>query len=102
MRSALSILLLFITVTALSQTKSAFISGRVVDENDVPISRVSVVILGKQSGTTTNDTGYFRIKVPSSRSFGLVFSFTGYNELQKNFYLSIDEEEKVTIQMERG
>ncbi len=102
MRSALSILLLLITVTAFSQTKSAFISGRVVDENDNPISKVSVVILGRQSGTTTNDTGYFRIKVPASKSFGIVFSFTGYNELQKNFYLSIDEEEKVTIQMERG
>jgi CarboxypepD_reg-like domain/TonB-dependent Receptor Plug Domain len=102
MRSALSFLLLLITVTAFSQTRSAFISGRVVDENDNPISRVSVVILGKQSGITTDDSGHFRIKVPASRSFGLVFSFTGYNELQKNFYLSIDEEEKVTIQMERG
>jgi len=102
MRSALTILLLLITVTAFSQTRSAFISGRVVDENDNPISRVSVVILGKQSGITTDDSGYFRIKVPASRSFGLVFSFTGYNELQKNFYLSVDEEEKVTIQMERG
>jgi len=102
MRSALTFLLLLITVTAFSQTRSAFISGRVVDENDNPISRVSVVILGKQSGITTDDSGHFRIKVPASRSFGLVFSFTGYNELQKNFYLSIDEEEKVTIQMERG
>ncbi len=102
MRSALTILLLFIALIAFSQTKSAFISGKVVDENDNPIARVSVVILGRQSGTTTNDSGYFRIKVPASKSFGLVFSFTGYNELQKNFYLSIDEEEKVTIQMERG
>jgi hypothetical protein len=102
MRSAIASLLLFFAVTTYSQTKQAFVSGRVVDENDKPVSGVSVVILGRQSGTTTNDTGYFRIKVPASRSFGLVFSFTGYNELQKNFYLSIDEEEKITIQMERG
>ncbi|MBL7701981.1 MAG: TonB-dependent receptor [Ferruginibacter sp.] len=102
MRSALTILFLLITVTAFSQTNSAFISGRVVDENDKPISRVSIVILGKQSGITTDDSGHFRIKVPASKSLGLVFSYTGYNELQKNFYLSIDEEEKVTIQMERG
>lgn len=102
MRSVLGILLLLFSFTAFSQTKSAFISGRVVDENDNPISKVSVVILGRQTGITTDDSGYFRIKVHASKSFGLVFTFTGYNELQKNFYLSVDEEEKVTIQMERG
>jgi hypothetical protein len=102
MRSALTALLLFIAISVNSQTKTALVSGRVVDENDDPITGVSIVILGRQTGTTTNDSGYFSIKVPASRSFGLVFSFTGYNELQKNFYLSIDEVEKVTIQMERG
>lgn len=102
MRSAFCILLLLIGFSSFSQTRSAYISGRVVDENDNPISRVSIVILGKQSGITTDDSGHFRIKAPASKSFGLVFSYTGYNELQKNFYLSVDEEEKVTIQMERG
>ena len=102
MRSAITFFLLLITVTAFSQTKSAYISGRVIDENNKPVSKASVVILGRQNGLTTNDSGYFRIKVPAGKSFALVFSFTGYNETQKNFYLSTDEEEKVTIQMERG
>ena len=102
MRSAITFFLLLITVTAFSQTKSAYISGRVIDENNNPVSKASVVILGRQNGLTTNDSGYFRIKVPAGKSFALVFSFTGYNETQKNFYLSTDEEEKVTIQMERG
>jgi hypothetical protein len=102
MRSALTIFLLLFAFTASSQNKPAFVSGSVIDENNNPIPGASVVILGRQSGTTTNDSGYFRIKVPTSRSFGLVFSFTGYSELQKNFYLSMEEEEKVTIQLVRG
>lgn len=102
MRSALTIFLVLFQFTAFSQTKSAFVSGRVVDENDNPILGVSAVVLGRQTGTTTNDSGYFRIKVPASRSFALVFTYTGYDEIQKNFYLSVDEEEKVTIQMQRG
>ncbi|MFM6925883.1 MAG: TonB-dependent receptor plug domain-containing protein, partial [Ferruginibacter sp.] len=36
------------------------------------------------------------------KSFALVFTYTGYAETQKNFYLSDGEEEKVTIQMERA
>jgi hypothetical protein len=102
MRTAFTTLLLLITNTVFSQTKSAWITGRVVDENDAPISRVSVVILGKQSGLTTDDSGRFRIKVPAGKSFALVFSYTGYTKTQKNFYLSDGEEEKITVQMEKG
>ncbi|MEP7238606.1 MAG: carboxypeptidase-like regulatory domain-containing protein, partial [Ferruginibacter sp.] len=102
MRAVLTILLLLGTLTSFSQTKSAWVSGRIVDENDKPISKVSIVVLGKTTGLTSNDSGYFRIKVQPGRSFALVFSFTGYNELQKNFYLSDAEEEKITVQMERG
>lgn len=102
MRTSFTALLLLFTITIFSQTKSAWISGRVVDENDKPIARVSVVILGKQNGLTTGDSGTFRIKVPAGRSFALVFTCTGYKETQKNFYLSDGEEESVTIQLERG
>jgi len=102
MRTAFTTLLLLLTFTVFSQTKFAWITGRVVDENDKPISRVSVVILGKQNGLITSDSGTFRIKVPAGKSFALVFTYSGYNETQKNFYLSDGEEEKVTIQMERG
>ncbi len=102
MRTAFTTFILLLTISVFSQTKSAFISGRVVDENDKPIASVSVVILGKQAGITTSDSGTFRIKVPAGKAFALVFTYSGYNETQKNFYLSDGEEEKVTVQMERG
>ncbi len=100
MRIAITMLFLLGTVCSFSQSKSAYISGRIVDENDRAISKVSVVILGKSTGLTTNDSGYFRIKVPADRSFALVFTYTGYIDIQKNFYLSDAEEEKITVQME--
>ena len=102
MRAAITILLLLLTFSSFSQTKSAWISGRLVDENDKPISKVSIIILGKTTGITTNDSGYFRINVPAGKAFALIFSHTGFDEVQKNFYLSDAEEEKVTIQMEPG
>ena len=102
MRTIFTFSLLLFTMAVFSQTKSAWVTGRVVDENDNPVSKVSVIILGKQNGLTTDDSGRFRIKVPAGKSFALVFTFTGYNKTQKNFYLSDGEEEKVTIQMARG
>ena len=102
MRTALTILLLLGTLYSYSQKKQAWVSGKAIDENENPLSKVSIVILGKTSGLTTNDSGQFKIKVPANKSFALVFSYSGYNETQKNFYLSDGEEEKITVQMERG
>ncbi len=102
MRTVVTILLLLCTLFVSAQKKQAWVSGRVIDDNEKIISGASVVILGKTSGLSTNDSGRFRIKVPSGKAFALVFSHTGYADVQKNFYLSDDEEEKVTIIMEKG
>ena len=86
----------------LAQTKPAFISGRILDENEKPLQNVSVTILGRQTGLITNDSGSFRIRVPTDKAFALVFSFTGYKTEQRNFLLNEGEEETIVIRMERG
>jgi hypothetical protein len=101
MRWITGIWLLLICSTAAAQKKTAWVSGIVVDENDRGISATSVMILGKASGMISNDSGYFKIQVPAERSFALVFSHTGYNNIQQNFFLSNDEEEKVVIKLSR-
>jgi CarboxypepD_reg-like domain/TonB-dependent Receptor Plug Domain len=102
MRVFLVLILSLLFLTGTAQKKTAFVSGKVTDENEKPLQKVSVVILGKATGTITNDSGYFKIKVPVDKAFALVFSYLGYKELQKNFYLSNNEEETATIQMEAG
>jgi hypothetical protein len=102
MRVFFVLILPLLFLSAAAQKKTALVSGKVVDENNNPLSKVSVVILGKSTGTTTNDSGYFKIKVPAEKAFALVFTFSGYKELQKNFYLSNNEEENTTIAMEVG
>ena len=84
-----------------SQKKSAFVSGKVVDENENPLSNVSVVILGQQKGIITSDSGTFRLKVTADRAFAIVFSYTGFKEQQKNFLLNENEEETIVIRLER-
>jgi hypothetical protein len=85
-----------------AQKKTATVSGVVLDENDKPLAKVSVIILGKATGTTTNDSGAFFIKAPAGRALAIVFTYTGYSDVQKSFYLSEGENEITTINMQRG
>ncbi|HTM94048.1 MAG TPA: carboxypeptidase-like regulatory domain-containing protein, partial [Flavisolibacter sp.] len=97
-------LVLFITILiatfSFAQKKSATVSGKVIDENENPLSQVSVIILGQQKGITTSDSGRFEIQVPADKAFALVFSYTGKKSVQQNFLLNEGEQESVTIRME--
>src|SRR5690242_6007346 len=77
-------LTILLSLISFSQKKSAFVSGKVIDENENPLAQVSVTILGRTSGVSTNDSGYFRIKVQAERAFALVFTYTGRRQEQKN------------------
>src|SRR6478735_10817061 len=93
---------LLLTLLTYSQKKYAFVSGKVLDENENPLSKVSVVILGRQSGIVTSDSGTFRLKVIANKAFAIQFSYTGYKVEQRNFLLNENEEEFITVKMERG
>src|SRR6186713_2152472 len=84
-----------------AQKKPAYVSGKVLDENENPLSHVSVIILGQQKGIVTSDSGTFRLKGTADRAFALVFSYTGFKSQQKNFLLSENEEETIVIRLER-
>ena len=84
--SLLSIACCLLPVTSIfAQKKPAYVSGKVLDENEKPLSNVSVVILGQQKGIVTSDSGTFRLKVTADRAFAIVFSYTGFKSQQKNF-----------------
>ena len=97
----LSCILLLAYSIAFSQKKPAYVSGKVLDENEKPLSNVSVVILGQQKGIVTSDSGTFRLKVTADRAFAIVFSYTGFKSQQKNFLLNENEEETIVIRLER-
>ena len=68
---------LILSVASFSQQKFAFVSGKVIDENENSLPNVSVTILGQAKGIATNDSGYFRMKVPADRAFAIIFSYAG-------------------------
>ena len=100
MRVLSTLFFFLLLMNASAQKKFAYVSGKVMDENENALSNVSVIILGKASGITSNDSGNFRIKVPAEKTFALLFSHTGFAETQKNFFLSENEEEKITVKIQ--
>ena len=93
---------LLLPVFLFAQKKTAVVSGKVLDENENPLSKVNITILGKTESIATSDSGTFVIKVPADKAFALVFTYTGYKTEQRNFLLNENEEEKTVIRLERG
>ena len=91
---------ILIATISFAQKKSATVEGKVVDENENPLSHVSVTILGQQKGILTSDSGRFQIKVPADKAFALVFSYSGYKTAQQNFLLNEGEHESVNIRLD--
>ena len=102
LRYAWLFLLVFFMQVSFAQKKSAQIKGLVVDENENPLPKVSVIILGKTNGVLTNDSGSFSLKVPAGKAFALVFSYTGFRSEQRNFFLSENETETTVIRLQKG
>ena len=102
MKLTVLFLLLFTVSSCFAQKKQAYVSGKVIDENENPLSGVSITILGRQTGIISSDSGTYRVKVPAEKAFALVFSFSGYREEQKNFYLNEGEEEQLTVKLDRS
>ena len=94
--------MLFSVTCTFAQKKWASVSGKVLDEAERELSKVSVTILGQQKGIITNDSGYFSLRVPADKAFALLFSYAGYKTVQQNFLLSEGEKEVITIRMEGG
>jgi hypothetical protein len=94
-------LLIFSYHTVFSQKHQSVISGKVLNENDHPLSNVTVSVLSKEKGTTTNDSGKFSITVAAGKPFALVFSYTGYKTYQRNFNLVEGEHESVTVTLQQ-
>jgi hypothetical protein len=100
MRYLLFCFFLPFSIILTAQNKTAFVSGKVLDENDKPLARVTIQILGKQKTYTTNDSGFFKMQVNAGSAFALVFNYVGYKSLQKNFTLNTGEEENIVIKLE--
>lgn len=76
---------------AIDASTPSQVSGVVKDEAGVGIAGVNIVIKGTSTGTVTDESGQFTIKVPNPAMDILVVSFIGYTTIEQcvnsNYYL---------------
>lgn len=65
-----------------SQNVAIQVTGKVVDQDNQPLSGVSIGIKGTNKGTTTDNSANYRITVDNEQSV-LVFNYIGYENAEK-------------------
>ena len=79
-------LFLFILIPLISLTQTATLKGIILDENNVPISNVSITF--GTEGTTTNTNGFYFIKIPSNQDVTIEFSHLSLKKITRRNYLN--------------
>jgi TonB-linked SusC/RagA family outer membrane protein len=74
------------------------ITGKITDENGLPISSVSVTVKGTSIGTTTNSNGNYSLLLPENLLDPvLAFSIVGYENLE----VAVDGRQTVSISLKK-
>lgn len=97
-----SIFLVFILLLMApkSHSQTATIYGTVLDSSGTPASDVNVFIDKSQITTSTNEYGYFSLKVPAGKPLSLVFTY--FSTAPKHIYvpaLKADEKLKIDVRI---
>jgi hypothetical protein len=95
------LLLLFFNLTAFHLEASAqqfFLSGRITDQKNKPISFVSIYIKNSTYGTTTNEDGTYQFKLTPG-NYNLVYRFVGYKERNEKVTITTQDERR-NVKME--
>ena len=78
------LLIFFLFPTLLWCQKSSIIKGFVKDSDNNSIENVSVKF--GNTGTTTNSSGFYQIRIPLDTNISLEFSHVGFKSLTKDFF----------------
>jgi hypothetical protein len=89
----------FFLISSLSIAQTAWVEGRIREEDRTPIGNVNITLKGSNLGTASDDRGRYRFEIPAGKILILVFSHLEYQPVEKELELSPNEERKLDIWM---
>jgi len=95
----LFVMLSLFAVPLMSQTYE--VSGKVTDENDLPLPGVNVVVSSESKGTTTDFNGNYVMDL-NKGIYTITFSFIGYEPVVKKVYLNSKLTSKIDLNVKMG
>lgn len=87
---------LFIAVVAMAQSKG-IITGKVVDENNLPLPGATIIVKELNKGETSDFNGNYTIVNLSSGSYTLTTDYLGYEAVEEKIELAADETKVVNF-----
>lgn len=97
---------LFFLISIFGFSQEYSISGKVVDEQGLPIGFANVILMAQNdstivNGTSTDDNGFFKLFVVESGIFNFRMSYIGYKEFSKELHIDKDADlGTITLQEE--
>jgi len=90
------IFLTLIFISSLLQAQqTGLLKGKVMDPKNSPVANVNISF--EETGTTTDENGYFTIKLPANKKIVLVFSHLNYEEKAYLIRLKKNEVRELTV-----
>ena len=91
------LIFLFYFTCILSFGQDFYVSGKVLDEQGLPVAFANVILTTKQDstivkGTSTDEIGFFKLTSIKEDSYTLKISYIGYKEITKELNVSQDVE----------
>ena len=83
------------------QSKSALIKGRITDEKYAPLSFANVYQKGKDIGTTSNENGYYELKLEAG-IYDIIFQYVGFKIRTERVEIKFEETKilNITLQLQ--
>lgn len=86
--SEMLLMMLLLPATIYGQRSNGIISGRITDENGMPMAGASVVAIQAGAGVATDNEGRFALRGLNDGTYSLRISFTGYETIDTLVVLS--------------
>ncbi len=77
--------------------QTGHLTGKVVDENRLPLSEAEIIVNGQQF--YTDDSGNFKIEVPAGKSISITFSTNAYHAYTHTLQLNDKSKKELFIQL---
>lgn len=99
MKSLLSFLFVLSVLIFKADAQEFVLSGRIVDDENKPVSFVSIYIRNSTYGTTSNDDGYYQFKLTPG-TYRIMYRFVGFKEQTQNVTIT-NQDQRLNIKLER-
>ena len=79
----------------LNAQETAFVTGRITDENQMPIFLANVAIPGTPHGAVTDEEGNFKLEIPANEELTLSISYLGFQQITINLRLQPGQTQEI-------